>query len=454
MIKAGRIVVIGGNAAGPAAAAKAKRANPGAELIMFEAGNFISTGTCEMPYVLSREISGYEKIVFYTPEKFKKEKGVDVFVNHFVESINRKEKLVEIRDLKENLARRVQYDKLILTTGSISKKIPYLPEGVKNVFQFKTIDDLYNLSAYIQENKCKTCAVIGAGYVGLEIIDTLQKLNLETILIEKEKLPLPSAEVEISFLVKELLKDKGVRAFYGVSKPLVHLSDCKQNIKGIEIEGREIEVDLIITAAGFLPNSFLAQKARLEIGKYGGIEVDSTLRTSDSNIFAAGDNIEVKNGVTNKNDYIPLATVAHEYGHTAGANAAGENQHVESVIKNLAVKLFDKYFVTVGITSEEAGKNGYNFNSVYQAVPNLVKVMPDSENVFGKIVYEKESKRILGASFLGGKEVSGYGDIISSLIKTRQPADALAKINYNYTPPLSPLINLLSALGRKINLTK
>ncbi len=451
MIKAGRIIVIGGNAAGPAAAAKAKRVNPSAEVSMFEAGNFISTGTCEMPYVLSQEISNFEKIVFYNPDKFKQEKGVEVFTNHLVESIDRKGKFVTVRDLKENLSRQIYYDKLILTTGSISKNISYLPSNVNNVFQFKSVEDLIKVSSYIHENKSRTCVVIGAGYVGLEIVEALSHLNLEVILIEKKKLPLPSAEVEISFLIKELLKEKGIRAFYGVKNPIIHLSECKRKIKSIEIEGRQIETDLIISAAGFSPNNILAEKSKLELGRFGGIKVDNTLRTSDPNIFAAGDCIEVKNAVTNKNDYIPLATAAHEFGHIAGANAAGENFHVDPVIKNLAVKIFNNFFVSVGITSEEAENYGYSFSSVSQAVPNLIKVMPGSRNVFGKIIFEKERKRILGASFLGGKEVSGYGDIISSLIKTRQAADILSKLNYNYTPPLSPLVNLLSILGRKIS---
>ncbi len=450
MIKAGRIVVVGGNAAGPAAAAKAKRVNPGAEVKMFESGGFISTGTCEMPYVLSGEISGYEKIIFYSPEKFKQEKGAEVFVNHLVESINRKEKFIEVRDLKENITRQVSYDKLILATGSTAKKIPGIPSGLKNVFRFKTVEDLFCIQRFIQENKCKTCAVFGAGYVGLEAADALQSLQIETVLIEKEKLPLPSAEVEIGFLVRELLKKNGVRTFFGISNPLIHLSDCGQKIKSIEIESRQIEVDFIITAAGFSPNNHLAQKAKLELGKFGGIKVESNLRTSDPDIFAAGDNIEVKNAITNKSDYIPLAAAAHEYGHIAGANAAGENHRAEPVIKNLAVKIFDRYFVSVGISSDEAGRYGYNFATVSQVVPNLNKVMPASENVFGKIIFEKESKRILGAAFLGGKEASGYGNLISGLIKTRQSAEVLAAINYNYTPPLSPLVNLLSVLGRKI----
>ena len=188
----------------------------------------------------------------------------------------------------------------------------------------------------------------------------------------------------------------------------------------------------------------------LEIGKTGAIKVDNKLKTSDYNIFAAGDNVEIINAVTNRPDYIPLATIAHQCAHAAGENAAGGNTYIEPFIKNLAFKIFDKYFVSVGLSSFEAEEKGLYFSAVSDIQPNLVKVMPESSNVFGKIIFDRNNKRILGAAFLGGKEVSGYGNLISAFIKTKQPGDILSKVNYNYTPPLSPFINLLSVLGRKI----
>ncbi len=448
MIKAGRIIIVGGNAAGPAAAAKAKRVSPSSEVLMFESGNFISTGTCEIPYVLSGDIPSHEKIVFYSGEKFKKEKGVEVYTNHCVEEINRKEKFIVVNNLKDDSLINYSYDKLILTTGSIAKPVSYLPGNAKNVFTLKSVTDLIRLKEYLKNNKVKTVAVIGAGYLGLELVEAIKKINHEVILIEKEKLLLPSAEPEISFLVQELLKKNGITFYRNVNNPKVHLNEDK--IKSFEIESRIIEIDLVITSVGFSANSSLAAKSKIEIGKFGGIKVDNRLRTSDPNIFAAGDNIEVVNAVSNKNDYIPLATFAHGYGHIAGANAAGENISVEPVIKNLSVKIFDNFYNVVGLSSYEVEKLGYYFSSVSEVIPNLVKVMPESENVFGKIIYETNSKRILGASFLGGKEVSGFGDIISLLIKTRQSANVLSTVNYNYTPPLSPFVNLLSFLGRKI----
>ena len=450
MIKPGKIVIVGGSAAGPAAAAKAKRINPEAEVTIFEAGDFISTGTCEIPYVLSGEIPKTEDVVFYSSETFKKEKGVNVFTKHFVEEINKKDKFINVRNLNDNTSFEFKYDKLILTTGSYAKSLPDFPSDAQNVFTLKTISNLIEVKKYIECNKVKNAAVFGSGYLGLEIVESLKKLKLNVTLIEKESLPLPSTEIEISYLINELLKKYDIPFYGNISNPKIIYDEKLKKVNSINIEGRLLEFDMIFTAAGFLPNIGLAVNSKLEIGKSGAIKVDNKLRTSDQNIFAAGDNIEVINAVTNRPDYIPLATIAHQCAHAAGENAAGGNVHIQPAIKNLAFKIFDKYFVSVGLTSVEAGKNGLYFATVSDIQPNLVKVMPESSNVFGKIIFEKSSKRILGAAFLGGREVSGYGDVIAAFIRTKQPADILSQINYNYTPPLSPFINLLSVLGRKI----
>jgi NADPH-dependent 2,4-dienoyl-CoA reductase/sulfur reductase-like enzyme len=449
MIKPGKIIVVGGNAAGPAAAAKAKRVSPGTEVTIIEKSNFISTGTCELPYVLSGEISDYKKIVFYTPEKFKQEKGVDVFCNSLVESINSREKTIDVKNLLNGTTSKLKYDKLVLATGSFAGKIPYLPSSAKNVFSLKNVDDLIRLQRFISSANVRTAAVIGSGYLGLELVESLKKINIETVLIEKETLPFPSSDTEISAIIGELLKEKGIQFFGGVESPRINM-DNNGSVASIEISGRVMQTGIILTAAGFVPNTELAMQAKIELNKSGAIRVDNKLRTSDLHIYAAGDNIEVMEAITGKHEHIPLATFAHAFGHIAGANAAGDNLRVEPVVKNIAVKIFDNYFVSVGLNNCEVEKSRFYFSAVSGFVPNIVKVMPGSRNVFGKIIYEKSNKRILGASFFGGKEVSGYGDIISTLIETRQPADVLAKINFNYTPPLSPFINLLSVLGRKI----
>lgn len=448
MYKPKNIIVVGGNAAGPAAAAKARRTNPDAGIIMFEEGEFISTGTCEMPYVVSQDICCYKNIVFYTPETFEADKGAKVYIRHRVEEINRREKCVRVRDLAENRLKDFNYDKLVLATGSTARKIPWLPGDAENVFHLKNIRDLISLRMYIKERSPKSALIIGSGYIGLELADSLSHIGCSVTLADKESLPMGSAEVEIQHLLSVVLKDHGVQ-FIGNISELKLFNDAKR-IKAFEYEGRRVETDMVLVAAGFIPNATLALKSKLELGATGAIKVDNKLRTSDPDIFAAGDNIEVIEKPSNKPAYIPLATIAQKYGHIAGENAAGGNAYAKPVVKNIAVKVFDKSYVSVGLSTAEALRHNFRILSVHEIAPNIIRVMPGSENVFGKIIYEKNTFRVLGASFLGGKEATGYGDLLSSFITTGLDARALADINYNYTPPLSPFVHLLSVLGRRI----
>jgi len=447
MMSAKRIIVVGGNAAGPAAAAKAKRVNPNAKVTLFEAGSFISTGTCEIPYVLSGEINSYEDIVYYSAGTFLNKKGVEVFVNHLVESIDRRGKNITVKDLQTDRTFIQPYDSLILSTGSIAKRIPGFYKELKNVFQLKTIDDLVKVKKYIESNPVQTVTIIGSGYIGIEASEALIKKDLKVILLEREKLPLPNAEAEISKKVLTELENNSVQ-FIG----------CIENIEpfikedvviSVKVDDEYIQTELILLTVGISPNNTLAEKAKLELGKFGGIKVDKKLRTSDRNIFAAGDNIETVNAITGKPDYLPFAAYAHTFGHIAGKNAAGGNVNAEPVIKNVGVKIFNNYFSSVGLDSSEAENSRFKTDTVSAEIPNLVRVMPESKKVFGKLIFDVESRRILGASFFGGKEVSGFADLISSAIYSKQKIDLLENINYNYTPPLSPFINLLSVLGRK-----
>ncbi len=442
------IIVIGGNAAGPAAAAKAKRTAPDANVLMIEAGDFISTGTCELPYILSGEIKKYEDIVFFNPESFEKEKGVKVLTSHLVEKIDRSKKIITVKNIKTGHKFEQEYDKLILCTGSNAKSIPLLPKNLSNVFTLKSVADLISIKSYLEKNKVRDILIIGAGYISLEVADVFKKLGYSITILEKEKLPMPGVEDETRYLISDLLKQTGIE-FFGGTKDVKYNHDG-QKFLSIKLEGRILEYDMVLQAVGFEPNNNLALSSKLSIGNSGGIKVDQKLRTSDPNIFAAGDCIEVVNRIVNKPDYFPLATIAHQSGHTAGENAAGGNETFQPVIKNIAVKFFGESLVSVGLNSIEAKKHGFNFSSVHSIIPNLVKVMPQSEQVFGKIIFDKNTKLILGANFFGGTETIGYGDLISSFIHNKIKASELANVNFNYTPPLSPFINILSVLGRKI----
>lgn len=441
-----RIIIIGGNAAGPAAAAKAKRVNPDAEVIIYEGGSFFSTGTCELPYLINKTIKDYKKIVFFTPESFQAKKGVDVKINHQVTNIDRKNKTITIVNKKTNENYIDRYDRLILCTGSVSKYPPFYKEGIKNLFTLKSVNDYLKIENYGFDS-IKNIVIIGSGYIGLECADVLKSINKNVTIIEKEKDPFPSADVEIRKLILESIQSKSIE-FIGSSNEL-KFSESNDLIKAVKVKGRIIETDAVLVSTGFEPNNFLAVGAGITLGKFGGIVVDKKLRTNDQFIYAAGDNVEVENFITRKPDYFPIATIAHQQGHIAGANACGENMHFGHVVKNIAVKLFDNTYVQVGLSESEALRNFSSSVSVSSVSDNLVRVMPESRKVFGKLIFDKTSKKILGASFLGGKEVIGYGDMISSFIKNNLFVTNLADVDFSYTPPAAPFVNILSILGRK-----
>jgi NADPH-dependent 2,4-dienoyl-CoA reductase/sulfur reductase-like enzyme len=441
-----KIIVVGGNAAGPAAAAKAKRINPNADVLLFEASEFISTGTCEIPYVLSEEIEDYRKIIFFSPSSFQAEKGVKVFVKHFVQEIDTKKKVILVKDLTENKITECDYDRLILATGSKAKILSGFDTQLKNVFTLKNIDDLIRLDEFMNKEQVKSAVIIGSGFIGLEAAEALIKRNVQVKIIERESKPLPGADKEFSDEIFKILIQNKVEFLGGVKEVEPIITGDK--LIAIRIGEKFLETDLVLLSVGFQPDTFLAQSVKLELGKYGAIKVDQYLKTSDRFIYAAGDNVEFINAVTGKPDYIPLATHAYESGHIAGENAAGGNLKYEPIVKNISVKIFDKFFASVGLTSEEARRNGFEFQESFAKARNLVGVMPGSDYVFGKVIAEKGSKRIIGASFLGGKEISGYADLVSALIKLKTPVSVLASINYNYTPPLSPFVNLLKIIGK------
>ncbi|PID59823.1 MAG: hypothetical protein CR986_04575 [Ignavibacteriae bacterium] len=446
MYRPNKIIVVGGNAAGPAAAAKAKRINRKAEVTLFEAGDFISTGTCELPYLFSKTIDDYSKLIFFSPEKFLKEKGVKVYTNHLVKKINRKNKELLIYDKRNDKEFYCSYDRLILTTGSKAKELPELPFSIENVFAFKAVSDYIKINKYISQNNIKNILIIGSGYIGLELSDTLTKAKFNITLLEKEELPLPSSDEEIRHLILEIIKQKEIRFLKNSSTTKFII----KNNKFFQLKNEGRYLDLAIVAIGVKPNVELAKKSALKIGNKNGLVTCKKLKTNDPNIYAAGDNIEVKNFITGKYDYMPLATYAHKQGHIAGTNAAGGNEFIEDVVLNVTFKFFDNFVAKVGLTFEQAKQHFFNIDSVSSVTINKVKIMPCSRKVFGKIIFNKDNNLILGASFIGGEEVSGFSDIISTCIHNKIPAENLARINYNYTPTLSPFINLLSILGRKI----
>lgn len=443
-----KIIIVGGNAAGPSAAAKAKRVNPNADVIMYEASDFISTGTCELPYLISGDIDDYRKIVFFDENSFLEKKGVSVYTKHLVTDIDRRRKTISVKNLNTKSEEIVKYDKLILCTGSTSKRIKSIDDNIENIFYLKSVSDFLKIKNYYTNKDVRNVLIIGASYIGLEVADAFKTSGKNVKLLDSQDSPMPNGEKEIQERVKETLTENKVE-FIGNASNVNYEVENNFIIK-FELNRIERNIDLVIASIGFAPNTSLAMKAGLGIGVTGGIKVDTKQRTSDPNIFAAGDNCEVINKLSNRPDYIPLATFAHKQGHIAGANAVGGFEYSPPVVKNVAMKVFDKIYSSVGLTEKEAKKMFPMAKSVTGNAYNIIEVMPNSGKVFGKIIFNSSTKLIYGASFYGTGEVIGYADIISTFIENKIKASKLTEMSFNYTPPHSPFMNLLSLLGREI----
>ncbi len=438
-----QIVIVGGRAAGPAAAAKARRENPEARITMIEAGRYISTGTCEIPYLVSGEVESAEKLVFFTPEDFKRHYDVDVLTGTLVNGISPRQRLIQVES--NGTKYEMSYDRLILATGAKSRLHPDFPPGLRNVHYVKNIEDAEVLlsSGEITGQKW---LVVGASYAGLEFTEALVKKGNEVILTDREALPASGFDNEVRELINETLLRYGVEFIGNLSELRVFNDGSKVN--KIKFDGRLKEIDGVIVSIGIEPETTLARSAGLDLGVKGGIKVDNRMRTSDPYIFAAGDCVELKDLVTGRHVYLPQAVAARDGGYVAGANAAGGNDFMYPVLRNTAVRIFDKYATKTGKCTKTLDELRIPYRSVTAIADALVHVMPGTHKVFGKLLIGNDG-RILGAGFFGGPEVSGYCDIIALSIKAGLKVTDLRHGHYNYTPALSPFKNLIESLAIK-----
>lgn len=446
MIPQNPVIVIGGNAAGAAAAAKAARTNPSARVILFEKSPFISTGTCELPYLFSGEIDDYRKLVFFSDESFRNEKRVEVHSSTEVIAIDMRKSAITAKSSFTGSTHVFPFSKLIVATGSKARVLTGIDKQLKNLFTLKSVPDYLHWQEYNSISNPKTIAVIGAGFVGMELVAALTKAGKEVLLFEYENRPIPAFENELSAFASELLRQNSI-AFYPESNNLQFVIS-NRNITKIRSGSRLIEVDAVFMALGFEPETALLTSAGIKTGTAGAVPVSTKLLTAIPNIFAAGDAIECTDFITKKKAYYPSATTAQKSGHVSGENAAGGNVFFQPVIKNIALPVFNKFFLQVGCSARELNDYAFRLGTVHDISLNKVKVMQGAGSVFSKVHYDLHTGYILGASFFGEADAGSYADIISLAIKHKIPVQALSDVPYNYAPELSPFIHPLSKIGK------
>ncbi len=437
MSKQKRILVVGGLAAGPSAASKAKRVNAGCEVVLFEQGEHISYGICEIPYFLGGEVAG-ENLVSYTPERLREKKGVDVRTLHRVEEIQPTKRKIIVRDVQHARTTEERYDTLIVATGSRPKRLGLAGEDARNVFFVKSLDDGYRIQKYLQTEHPHHAVVIGGGYIGIEMSEALRKRGLDVTMLHLHGLPMNGLERDVSEAARAELERNGVRyVAFATTEGLV--VDKQQRVTHVVTTKGTFAADVVIVAIGVQPNSELAKRAGIRVGTHDGILTDNRQMTNLDNIYAAGDCCEVKNLINNRFMFMPLATIASKQGWTAGENAAGGKAIFHGAIRAIAVKVFSLEIARVGLSVEEAKASGFDVVVETITASSRVAMMPGAEKISVTAIADKRSKRLLGVQMWGRDGVALRANTFAVAIQHRITIDHMQQLDLAYAPPFTPL---------------
>ncbi|MBI3586850.1 MAG: FAD-dependent oxidoreductase [Ignavibacteriales bacterium] len=433
-----RILVIGGLAAGPSAVSKAKRVNPNAEVTLFERGEYVSYGICEIPYYIGNVVTNPDLLISYTPQKLEQAKGVKVKILHNVEEIIPRKKKILVRDLNKNKVSEYSYDKLIIATGSCPRLLGLKGEEGRNVFPVKTLEQGYSIKQFIEQEKPKKAVIIGGGYIGMEMAEALTKNNIQTTLLHRGELPMSGLEQVSREAVKETLMSHGI-TFVPKVKVREFRSDSTGRVTEILANTGSYPADLLVLSLGVEPNTELAVGAKINVGARGGILTDQRQATNIDTIFAAGDCCEVKNLVNNRRMYIPLATTASKQGWVAGENAAGGSTVFKGVIRAIAVQVFDLEVAHVGLSAKEAEDSGMDIVTEHIVGNSKIGFFPGNEQVHIVLIADKRSKRLVGANVFGKGGATLRANTLGVAIQQRLTVDEVAQLDLIYSPPYAPL---------------
>lgn len=443
-----RIVVIGANAAGAKAASKAKRINPNAEVTLIDRGNFISYGACGIPYYVSDDVTHVQELmstpvgVIRDATFFKKVKGVAVRTNTEVTRIDREARIVHLMEPATAHQASLEYDRLILATGS-SPFIPSLDNVDRpNILTVKSIEDAEALRSRAIAGR--SACIVGGGLIGLETAEALKQKGMLVTIVEMREQLLPGIlDPELAFLVEKQVRQQGVTV---MTNARVTGFRGKKTVESILIGDQELTADLVVLAPGIAPNIKLARAAGLEIGVTGAIAVDERLCTNDPHIYACGDCCETTHLITGNKVHIPLGSTANKQGRVAGINAAGGAATFAGVIGTSIVRVFNMNAGKTGLTEAEARANGFDVETVLSPAPDKAHFFPGAKPIVLKMIAERTTGRLLGLQAAGEGAVDKRIDAAATAITFKATAEQLSQLDLAYAPPYaSAMDNLIVA---------
>ncbi len=448
------VLIIGAVALGPKAACRLKRLEPDSNIIMVDQSDLISYGGCGIPYFISGDVSDAEQLqetsfhMLRDVKFFQDAKDIDVRINTRALSLDRKRKTVHTKHIISGKEETLSYDKLVLATGSKPRQIPISGIDLEGVY---TVTDLHKAIAIkqeISEGKVGKAVIIGAGFIGLEMAEALVDLwGIETDIVEITNQVLPGIiSYNMAKMVQCHLEKNEVSVYF--NEEVVKI-EGKQRVEKVVTSNRTLDADMVIIAAGIIPNSDLAKSAGLEISPKGGIVVNKKMQTSDPDIFAGGDCVEVTNLITGKPGYYPLGGLANRQGRVIGTNLAGGEAEFEGSVGSFVVKLFEISVASAGLSLETAINENFNPVSAFVSQFDRAHFFPGKDLMYLELVVDKGSGQVLGIQGLGNKGDGMVGRInaVAAILKSKPTVSEISNLELPYSPPFSSAMDILNALG-------
>lgn len=425
-----RIVIIGAVAAGTSAAAKARRNDDFAEIIIYEKDKDISYSGCGLPYYIGGDVEDINELTPRDVKFFKDKYDIDVRIQHEVISIDPDKKTLVVKNCLTNDTFEDFYDKLVLATGAS----PFIPriEGIdkKHVFFLRNVENARNIKAFIEEYKPTKAVIAGTGFIGFEVLESLVNYSMDVTIVEVADKITPNLDNDMASFLENTLAKKGVKILKSTS--INQILD-KQIILSNE---NILDTDLVIMATGVRPNVALAKNIGVKLGVTGAIEVNNRMETNIKDIYAAGDCIETFNAITGKPVYRPLGTTANKTGRIAGDVLSGGNLTYRGNLSTGIFKLFDLSIGSTGLSEKEALSEGYDVEVVHNIKPNKPSYMNGQEMVI-KAIADRSSKRLLGVQIIGYEGVDKRIDVFATLLTYKATVDELFHLDLSYAPPFS-----------------
>ena len=433
--KRNKIVIVGGVAVGAGAAAKIRRMDESAEIVVIERGPHVSFANCGLPYYLGDVISKREALLLHTPSSLRARFELDVRTRQEVVAIDRENKMVKISKLRDGSNYEESYDKLVLAMGA-QPIMPRLP-GIQlpGIFQLRTIPDVDDMKAWIASRGVHHVAVVGAGFIGIETVENLTALGLRVTLIEKAPQVLPPFDEEMTAHVRQDLKRLHVNTVLGDG-----ISEFRGTDRATEVvleSGRLIRADMFILGLGVRPNSGLAKEAGLELGTAGTVKVNEYLQTSDPDIYAAGDVAEVAHLVNGSPRFLPLAGAANKQARIIGENIGGARVKFEGTLGTAIVKLGETTLAMTGLTEKAAKAGGISYAVSYNTAGHHAGYYPGAADLTVKLLVEPLTELVLGAQISGKQGVDKRIDVLATAIAGRLTLDEVAGLDLAYAPSFS-----------------